>query len=174
MAAFPVEFTDLFGDTLLAEILARDTALGPDYRVLNVDQADRRILPAMTDLTLGPDDEPQHSGAVVAVNYGDYDRQEIWVCSGANIGAWYCLGGEFGFPKVWLDRRGSSEKMLDRGPAPRPGPNEIRQHPRWEDVLARGPVTLLTAGDQESYRAGWRNGRRRMVEQMETVADDDD
>lgn len=44
MATFPVTFTDLYGDSLLAEILARDTALGPDYRALNADQADRRIL----------------------------------------------------------------------------------------------------------------------------------
>lgn len=44
MAASPVEFTDLFGDTLLADILARDTTLGPDLRMLNLDQADRRIL----------------------------------------------------------------------------------------------------------------------------------
>lgn len=126
-----------------------------------------------TSLTLGPYDEPQHSGAVVAVNCGDYDRQEIWVRSGANIGAWYCLGGEFGFPKVWLDRRSYSEKMLDRGPAPRPGPNEVPQHPHWEDVLARGPVTLLVPGDQDSYLTGWANGRRRLAEQVETLAGDD-
>lgn len=44
MATFPVNFPSLYGDTLLAEILARDTALGPDYRTLNVDEADRRIL----------------------------------------------------------------------------------------------------------------------------------
>lgn len=44
MATFPVHFSNLYGDTLLAEILARDTALGPDHRVLSVDEADRRIL----------------------------------------------------------------------------------------------------------------------------------
>lgn len=44
MTSFPVRFSNLYGDTLLAEILARDTALGPDYRTLNVDEADRRIL----------------------------------------------------------------------------------------------------------------------------------
>lgn len=44
MAAHPVTLPDLFGDSLLAEILARDTALGLDYRVLNSDQLDRRIL----------------------------------------------------------------------------------------------------------------------------------
>lgn len=41
---FPVDFPNLYGDALLAEILARDTALGPDYRALNTDEADRRIL----------------------------------------------------------------------------------------------------------------------------------
>lgn len=109
----------------------------------------------MPELTLGPDDEPQHSGAVVAVNYGDYRTQELWVRSGANIGVWYLLGGEWG-------------RNINDG-IPRPP-----QHPHWEDVLARGPVTLLVAGDQDSYRAGWRNGRRRMVEEMEQVADDDE
>lgn len=126
----------------------------------------------MADALLGFDDEPQHSGAVVAVNYGDYSRQELWQRSGSNIGCWVCLGGEWGRPKVWIDPRGYSEKMWWRGPAPGPGPNEIPQYPHWEDVLARGPVTLLVPGDQDSYRAGWQNGRRRMVEQMETVADD--
>lgn len=96
----------------------------------------------------GDSDEPQESGAVVAVNYGDYARQEIWVRSGANIGAWYLLGGEFG-------------RVINEG-IPRPP-----QHPHWEHVLARGPVTLLTRGDAESYRRGWKNGRRRLLEQME-------
>lgn len=101
--------------------------------------------------TLGRHDEPQHSGAVVAVNYGDYRTIECWIRSGANIGNWYPLGGEFGCPT-----------------------GEVPLHPHWEDVLARGPVTLLVPGDQDAYSAGWRNGRRRMVEQMETVADDDE
>lgn len=38
-----VEFPDLYGDSLLAEMLVRDTDCG-HYRMLNVDQADRRIL----------------------------------------------------------------------------------------------------------------------------------
>lgn len=44
-------------------------------------------------------------------------------------------------------------------------------HPRWEDVLARGPVTLLTADRDEAYKAGWVNGRRRLLEQIEVFAD---
>jgi hypothetical protein len=49
---------------------------------------------------------------------------------------------------------------------------DVPLHPHWEDVLRRGPVTLLTPGDQDTYRAGWVNGRRRMVQQMEEAADD--
>jgi hypothetical protein len=103
--------------------------------------------------TLGPNDEPQYSGAVVAVDYGDHHAQEIWVRSCANIGAWYLLGGEFG-------------RVINDG-IPRPP-----QHPHWEHVLARGPVTLLTRGDAATYAAGWRNGRRHLVEQMEPLIDD--
>lgn len=122
---------------------------------------------------LGRLDEPQNSGAVVAVHFGDYREQEIWVRSGSNIGNWYCLGGEFGRPRVWIDERNSLELLTRRGPEPGPGPGEIRQHPHWEDVLARGPVTLLSAGSQEAYEVGWANGRRRMVEQMEELSDCD-
>jgi len=101
-------------------------------------------------LALGPSDEPQDSGAVVAVHYGDYRTQEIWVSSGANIGNWYPLGGEFGLPG-W-------------------GGGRVPRHPVWADVLARGPVTLLSAGDQATYAAGWAAGRRRMVQQMNELS----
>lgn len=120
------------------------------------------------------EDEPQQSGAVVAVHCGDYHRQEIWVRSGANIGNWYPLGGEFGRPKPWVDPRNELEKLAARGPAPRPGPNEVPRHPHWEDVLARGPVTLLVASPQESYAAGWANGRRRLVEQIQELSDEEE
>jgi len=102
---------------------------------------------------LGPSDEPQNSGAVVAVNYGDYRRQQIFVASGSSIGNWYCLGGEFGVP--------------------RHGTDDLPLHPVWDDVLARGPVTLLSAGEQDTYAVGWANGRRRLVEQMEELSDCD-
>ena len=104
---------------------------------------------------LGQDDEPQQSGAIVAVHYGDYHAQEIWVRSGANIGNWYCLGGEFGVPSRRHDGR----------PLP--------LHPRWEDVLERGPVTLLASGHDEAYATGWANGRRHLVEQIETLSEED-
>lgn len=106
---------------------------------------------------LGPSDEPQESGAVVAVNWGDYREQEIWVSSGANVGNWYPLGGEFW--AVW-----------DRKHMP---PGVTKTHPTWEDVLARGPVTLLTAGDDETYTRGWRAGRRDLWQSMENEVDDD-
>jgi hypothetical protein len=123
--------------------------------------------------TLGPSDEPQYPGAIVAVHYGDCRSQEAWIRSSASVGNWYCLGGAFGTPHVWIDDRTPLEKVGHRGPEPRPGPGEIPQHPHWEDVLARGPVTLLSAGEKDTYAAGWANGRRRMVEQMEEVVDDD-
>jgi len=103
---------------------------------------------------LGYEDEPQESGAVVAVNHGDYRSQELWVRSGSNIGNWFCLGGEYGRPRPWDDPRSELERLVHRGPAPRPGPNEIPRYPTWEDVLARGPVRLLqqieTLSDEES------------------------
>jgi len=45
VSVFPASFPSwASSDSLLAEMLARDTALGSDHQVLNVDQADRRIL----------------------------------------------------------------------------------------------------------------------------------
>ena len=45
VSVFPTTFPSwASSDSLLAEMLARDTALGPDHQALNVDQADRRIL----------------------------------------------------------------------------------------------------------------------------------
>lgn len=127
--------------------------------------------------TLGPDDEPQNSGAVVAVHWGDYRCQEIWVRSGSNIGNWYCLGGEYGRPKEWDDPRDDPRWMMTRrwdAPTPRPGPGEVPRHPRWEHVLERGPVTLLSAADDEAYAAGWANGRRRLVEQFQELSDEEE
>lgn len=106
---------------------------------------------------LGPADEPQNAGAVVAVHYGDYRRQEIWVSSGSNVGNWYPLGGEH-----WV--------VWDRQHMPA---GVTMQHPRWEDVLARGPVTLLVAAGAETYRQGWRAGRRDLWQAMEEIAEED-
>lgn len=100
-------------------------------------------------MSLRYEDEPQDSGAVVAVNWGDYRRVELWIRSGISIGNWYYLGNETG----------------------RPMRGEIPMHPMWTDVLKRGPVTLLVPGDWEAYAAGWANGRRHLAGQVEALAD---
>jgi hypothetical protein len=121
---------------------------------------------------LGPDGEPQGGGAVVAVNYGDYRTQEIWVRSGANIGNWYPLGGEFGQPRVVEDPMPSARRAMSREVWRQP-PGTIPLHPHWSDVLARGPVVLLTAADGDAYLAGWKAGRRDLWQSMEEVAEGD-
>lgn len=108
-------------------------------------------------------------GTVVAVNYGDYRTQEVWVASGPNVGNWYPLGGEFGRgPKVAEDPRTPLQKVWH------PPPGTIPLHPHWADVVARGPVTLLVAAQDAAYTAGWRNGRRRLYEQVESLRDEED
>lgn len=129
-------------------------------------------MPRPAGVLLGPGDEPQYSGAVVAVHYGDYRRQELWIASGSNIGNWYLLGSEYGRPKVVEDPRSEMEKMCSREPWRQP-PGTIPLHTDWSHVLARGPVTLLTAGDEETYRRGWRAGRRDLCQAMESVAEED-
>lgn len=102
------------------------------------------------------DPEPEvRPGALAVVHHGDYRQQEVWVCSGANIGNWYPLGGEFW--TVW-DRK-------------RMPPGVTKQHPTWADVVARGPVTLLVATDEGAYRQGWVDGRKRLAEQIEELRD---
>lgn len=123
------------------------------------------------DKLLGRYDEPQGSGAVVAVHWGDYRQQEIWVRSGAND-CWYALGGEFGRPPVDIDERNPMQKLLDPSSF-RPRPGWILQHPRWEDVLERGPVVLLVPGAAETYKAGWRNGRKDLWAGLENAVYDD-
>lgn len=99
---------------------------------------------------LGPADEPRESGALVAVHLGDYRRQEVWVSSGANVGNWYPLGGEF-----WV--------TWDRGRMPA---GVTKAHPEWADVLARGPVTLLVPAGGAAYLAGWRAGRTALADTL--------
>ena len=119
------------------------------------------------------EDEPGHPGAVVAVHYGE-PQQEVWVRSRSNIGNWYPLGSEYGRPRPWDDPRSELEKLSWRGPTPRPGPGEVPRHPRWEDVLERGPVTLLAAGHEEARAAGWAAGRRHMADQVEALSYDEE
>lgn len=113
------------------------------------------------------------SGSIVAVNYGDYRQQEIWVASGANIGNWYPLGGEFGVPKVAEDPRPYAEQITSRTPWKRP-PGTIPQHPHWGDIVARGPVTVLVPSAADAYAGGWKSGRKRLCEQVEDLRDEED
>lgn len=127
-------------------------------------------MPDPTPYQVGPDDEPQHSGAVVALWWGDYRRQEIWVRSGANIGNWYCLGGEFGTPKVW-DPPNDYTRLI----SPKPGRPErpegtVPLHPDWWFLIRRGPVTILTPGVEATYLSGWEAGRQALWQSMEDVA----
>ncbi len=55
---------------------------------------------------------------------------------------------------------------------PRPA-GTVPLHPHFDDILARGPVSLLTHDNTTAYRTGWRNGRRRLHEEIESLADDD-
>lgn len=104
------------------------------------------------------DDEPDvRPGTLAVVHYGDYRYQEVWVASGSNIGNWYPLGGEHW--AVWR-----------RGYMP---PGVSMQYPVWADVVARGPVTLMVASPEAAYRQGWEEGRRRLLEQVETLRDEE-
>ncbi|GAB6901909.1 hypothetical protein JCM9957A_49990 [Kineosporia succinea] len=88
------------------------------------------------------------AGALAVVHWGDYRRQEVWVASGANVGNWYPLGNEF-----------------HRTPA--------KNHPVWDDVVARGPVVLVAPGDNAGYQQGWVDGRRRLAAQVEELAEEE-
>src|SRR3954451_15226298 len=121
---------------------------------------------------LGPNDEPQSSGAVVATHWGDYRRQMIWVSSGANIGNWYCLGSEFGAPKTVADERPYHEPLFGQ-PGRQPA-GTLPVQPTWSDVLARGPAVLLTPGAEQVFTNGWVAGRQRLLEQIEGLRDDED
>lgn len=87
-------------------------------------------------------------GTIVAVHYGDYRRQEIWISCGTNAGNWYCLGSPYGVPAG------------------------LPQHPVWSDVVQRGTVTVLLPGTAEVYEAGWAAGRRDLSYAIESLAED--
>lgn len=117
-----------------------------------------RAASAAVQVFTADDPEPDVSGGTLAVvHYGDYRRQEVWVASGANIGNWYPLGGEFW--TVW-----------DRQRMP---PGVTKAQPTWDDVTARGPVSLVVSTPREAYRQGWVDGRRRLLHQIEGLSDDD-
>lgn len=126
---------------------------------------------------LGGADEPRSNGALVVVWPDDYRRMEVWVASGANIGNWYCLGNEFGVPKTWRDPAATgmpaAALMMRTEPPARMPDGMIPLQPTWLAVLDRGPTVLLTAGTGEQYRMGWENGRRALLGEIETLAEDD-
>jgi hypothetical protein len=124
------------------------------------------------------DPEPDYSGgAVFAVHYGNYRRQEIWVASGDNIGNLYPLGGEAGKPRIVEDPRSELEKIgptLGRSRTWQQPPGTIPLHPTWHDMVARGPVVMLVPGQADTYAAGWATGRQRLLAQIEQLRDDED
>ena len=93
--------------------------------------------------------DPAHEppiGSVVAIDWGQH-RQEVWVSNQANVGNWYTADI----------------------------PWDGRWHPQWSDVVerARGrTLTMLAAGDADSWRAGWHAGAS-AVEQAVLNADDE-
>jgi hypothetical protein len=98
------------------------------------------------------------SGSVVAVEYGDHVCQEIWVADAANVGNWYPANDD----DQWLRLKDRYGQRFD-----------IKlNHPTWDDVLARGRVTLLVAAQDEVYAAGWQAGRADLLHKIEELADE--
>lgn len=90
--------------------------------------------------------EEPPTGSVVAIDWGGY-RQEVWVANRSNVGNWYT-------PDIPL-----------RGDV----------HPTWYDVLRRAEgrtLTLLVAGDIDTYRAGYRAGVDAVGQVVEAAIED--
>lgn len=98
---------------------------------------------------LGRDDEPMGAGAVVAVWYGDPQRQEIWCTGLTNRGNWYPLQHRDATVPVYL----------------------VDSHQQWDDVLDRGPVVLLVPVPAVAYDYGWRLGRRELLHRLQDLID---
>jgi hypothetical protein len=91
-------------------------------------------------------DEEPRPGSVVALNWGG-PHQEIWVANCSNVGNWYT-------PDV-----------------------PLRGHPHWEDVVERArqwraTMTLLVAGDPDTYRAGYQAGISAVKAKIEEAIDE--
>jgi hypothetical protein len=109
------------------------------------------------------DPEPDYSGgAVFAVHYGNYRRQEIWVASGDNIGNLYPLGGEAGKPRIVEDPRSELEKIgptLGRSRTWQQPPGTIPLHPTARSSCSyparptRTPPAGPPAGSDSSHRS---------------------
>jgi hypothetical protein len=86
------------------------------------------------------------TGSVVAIDWGGgkTGHQEVWVANSSNIGNWYT-------PDIPL-----------RGDA----------RPHWEDVLRRAKgrtLTLLVAGEKDTYAAGYDAGVSATAEAVEAA-----
>lgn len=93
--------------------------------------------------------DPLESGSVVRIESHLSKYPEVWVLSHINGGRWY--------PDTdsWMTSHA-------RGPLEDGGAH-------WEDLLARGRVTLLVAVDRESYEAGWRAACTAIRDQAEEL-----
>lgn len=134
-------------------------------------------MPSSAKVFTKGDPEPDvPSGSIAVLNYGDYRSQVVFVSSGANVGNWYPLGGEFGNLR---QRTPEQEAERERagwaiGRRELPYGDILPLHPTWDDLTARGPVTLLVPADEAAYAAGWKDGRQRLLWQIESLCDDED
>ncbi len=97
---------------------------------------------------MNPEDFQQEppAGYVVAIDWGGH-YQEVWVSNRANIGNWY-----------------TTDVPLRAG-----------WHPSWYDVLARAEgrtLTLLVAGEEDTFRAGFDAGVSATAETVEAAVDE--
>jgi hypothetical protein len=97
---------------------------------------------------MNPEDFQQEppSGSVVAIDWGGH-YQEVWVSSQANIGNWYTTD---------VRLRGD-------------------WHPTWYDILTRAngrTLTLLVAGDEDTFRSGFEAGLDAAAMTVEAAVDE--
>lgn len=70
-------------------------------------------------------------------------------------------------PRTELEKMGWDSRWVQ--PA-----GTIPLHPRWEDIIARGPVVIVVPGQEGVWDAGWKTGQRRLIERIQEIADFDD
>lgn len=93
--------------------------------------------------------EPTALGSVVRVTTDRSKYPEIWISSHINQGRWY--------PDTDSWFNGSARHDLPDGAL-------------WEDLTARGKVTLLTDGKKETYNAGWVAGAEACAHAAQDIA----
>jgi hypothetical protein len=90
--------------------------------------------------------EEPPTGCVVAIDWGGH-YQEVWVSSRENIGNWYTT--DIRLREDW--------------------------HPTWHDLRARArgrTLTLLVAGDEDTFRAGYDAGVEATAVAVEAAVDE--